>query len=132
MSRQKLPRGLARSGNIVAARFCVSDSARKQVSLLLLGLCLSLEEPSPGACEPPVEDRKQPPPVKPSREPRDRAPRVVPFIGVNVFPRADYAYETHIKLPDGEQLQYNGTESAPGVTLFTGGAMTLPGVLRRI
>jgi hypothetical protein len=126
----------------------VSDSAHKQVRLLLLGLCLSLEVASAVTWETPeteteaatsekdqsdpASDRKQPPPVKPPREPGERGLRVALLIGINVFAWAGYAYETRISLPGEEQLQYRGTEGSPGATLFAGTAVTLPGALRRI
>lgn len=126
----------------------MSDSGHKEVSLLLLALCLSFEAESMAACEAPqaethaatfhddqsgpAPDRKQPPPLRPSREPNERGLRVALLIGMNFFPRAGYAYDTRISLPDGERLQYRGREGSPGVTLFGAAAATLPGPLRRI
>jgi hypothetical protein len=80
----------------------------------------------------PAHDRKDPPPLKPSNEPRARGSRLAFVVGVDLLPWANYGYETRVNLPDGQQLQYSGRDGAPGVTLFAGGSFTLPRALRRI
>ncbi|MCU1261506.1 MAG: hypothetical protein JWO80_4391 [Bryobacterales bacterium] len=54
------------------------------------------------------------------------------LVGIDVLAWAGYSYDTHVSLPDGQQLQYRGTAGAPGVALSGGGAVTLPGAWRRI
>jgi hypothetical protein len=79
-----------------------------------------------------ASDPKNPPPVKPSREARSRGLELSLFIGLGVMASASYAYDTRVSLPGTDQLQYSGVQRSPGVALFAGGALTLPGAFRRI
>jgi hypothetical protein len=53
-------------------------------------------------------------------------------VGISILPWADYTYETNVTLPNGQRLQYTGGQGAPGVAVFAGPAVTLPGALRRL
>jgi hypothetical protein len=112
-----------------------------------MGLCLSLgaasaaslsESPESETEEAtldqpgPASDQKHPVPVKPPRKPSARGLQVALLVGIDVRGWAGYSYDTRVSLPDGQQLRYRGTAGAPGVTLSGGGAVTLPGALRRI
>ncbi|MDQ1469749.1 MAG: hypothetical protein QOJ99_1229 [Bryobacterales bacterium] len=80
----------------------------------------------------PATDQKSPVPVKPSKEPSARGLQLAVLVGIDVLGWAGYSYDTRVSLPDGQQLRYRGTAGAPGVMLSFGGAVTLPGALRRI
>lgn len=79
----------------------------------------------------PVPDRP-PKQVNPPRQPSDTHPRLAIALGVTVLPWTHYNYQTTITLSSGRPLQYSGTGSAPGITVFASPALTLPGPLRRI
>jgi hypothetical protein len=77
-------------------------------------------------------DPKNPRPAKPSRETRARGPELSLVIGLGVLPSASYAYDTRVSIPGVGQLRYSGRQRSPALGLFAGGALTLPGPLRRI
>jgi hypothetical protein len=126
----------------------VRRSTGKQAGLFLVALSLRLVaapavnspvEPEAEA-KPPTsvsEDSaaanpKNPPPVKPSREARSRGFELALLVGLDVLVSASYSYDTRVSLPGVDQLRYGGSQRSPGVALFAGGALTLPGPLRRI
>ncbi len=80
----------------------------------------------------PASDQPNPHRVTPPRRPVEQGARVALVGGLNILTWAKYSYDTHVSMPDGQQLHYAGTQSAPGVTVFGGGAVTLPGALRRV
>jgi hypothetical protein len=53
-------------------------------------------------------------------------------VGIDILGWAGYSYDTRVSLAGGQQLRYRGRAGAPGVTVSGGGAVTLPGALRRI
>jgi hypothetical protein len=79
-----------------------------------------------------ASDPQNPPPVKPSKEARSQGLELSLFIGLGVMASASYAYDTRVSLPGTDQLRYSGRQRSPGAALFAGGALTLPGPLRRI
>jgi hypothetical protein len=76
-------------------------------------------------------DQDHPPPVKPPRTPEDQGFRIIVTAGISGFLSAKYGYETRITMPDGQQLRYTGTQSAPGGTMSGGVEITPPGTFRR-
>ena len=76
--------------------------------------------------------REKPRPVKPPREPRSHELELSFLVGLGVVPMAKYAYDTRVALQGAEELRYTGSQRAPGVAIFVGSAVTLPGRLRRI
>jgi hypothetical protein len=126
----------------------VRRSTGKQAGLFLVALCARLV--AAPAVNSPVEpeaearlptsvsegsapsDPKNPPPVKPSREARARGFELALVVGLDVLVSASYAYDTRVSLPGVDQLRYSGTQRSPGVALSAGGALMLPGPLRRI
>lgn len=79
-----------------------------------------------------ASDKKNPRPVKPSREARTRGPEISLLIGVGVLPSASYAYDTRVSFPGVAQLRYSGRQRSLALGLFAGGGLTLPGPLRRM
>jgi hypothetical protein len=80
----------------------------------------------------PVPDQSRPRPVEPPRRPRDQSIRLALVGGLNILAWGKYSYATRVSTPGGQQLDYAGTQGSLGVTLFAGGAVTLPGGLRRL
>jgi hypothetical protein len=80
----------------------------------------------------PASDQPRPRKVTPPRGPPEHGVRVALVGGANILTWAEYSYDTHVSMPEGQQLHYAGTQSSPGVTVFAGGAVTLPGALRRV
>jgi hypothetical protein len=78
-----------------------------------------------------ASDQDHPPPVKPPRTPQDQGFRIAITAGINGFLTASYGYETRITMPDGRQLLYQGTQTAPGGTMSGGVEITPPGAFRR-
>jgi hypothetical protein len=128
--------------------FHVSCSINERAALLLVGLSMKLaaamplmppEEPEAGASAPmsvsadsTMSGQKDSPQVKPSREARTRGFQLLLLVGLSVAASASYAYDTSVGLPGVDQLRYNGRQRSPGLALFAGGQLTLPGSLRRI
>jgi len=126
----------------------VRRSTSKHAGLFLVALSVHLvaspavnspEEPEAEAKAPTsvsedsaASDPKNPPPVKPSREARSRGFELSLLVGLDVLASASYAYDTRVSLPCVDQLRYSGRQRSPGLALFAGGALTLPGPLRRI
>jgi hypothetical protein len=77
-------------------------------------------------------DQKDPAPVKPSKEPKTRGLQLALLLGIDVVAWTGYSYDTRVSLQDGRRFQYLGKAGAPGVMFSFGGAVTLPGALRRI
>ncbi len=80
----------------------------------------------------PGPDQGQPREVKPPRKPSEQGFRLALLLGISILPWADYSYQTTVILPNGQQLQYAGGQGSPGITVFAGPAVTLPGALRRL
>ena len=102
--------------------------------LIGVALCTSLTNmPASSQVNPaPESTQRRPQEVKPPRTPSEQGFQTALLFGVNILPHAGYGYNTRIILPGGQQLQYAGTQSAPGVAVFAGGSVTFPGVLRRV
>jgi hypothetical protein len=102
--------------------------------LIGVALCTSLAEmPASSQTNPaPESTERRPREVKPPRTPSEQGFQTALLFGINILPHATYGYNTRIILPDGQQLQYAGSQSAPGVTVFAGGSVTFPGALRRV
>src|SRR5262245_27539014 len=77
-------------------------------------------------------DQKEPPPLKPPREPRSHGSELSFLVGFGVLPMVRYAYHTRVALAGPDELQYSGGQSAPGLAHFVGSAFNLPGRIRRI
>ena len=79
-----------------------------------------------------TENRRAPKPVKPPHEAVDQGFQVGLIMGIsgNVVP-ARYSYSTRIDLPNGQQLNYSDTRTAPGGFVLAGVQLTPPGALRR-
>jgi hypothetical protein len=75
--------------------------------------------------------RKHPRRIKPPRTPRDHGLRIALTAGMNSLVAGGYNYTTQIIMPDGQQLQYTGTQTAPGGSMSAGIEITPPGILRR-
>ncbi len=88
--------------------------------------------PAPGADAAATEDRREPKPVKPPHEAVDQGFRMSFIVGISgqVMP-ARYSYSTRIDLPDGQQLNYSDTQTAPGGFALAGLQLTPPGAFRR-
>jgi hypothetical protein len=102
--------------------------------LIGMALCTSLADMSASSQinQAPESTQRGPREVKPPRKPLEQGFQTALLFGINILPHATYGYNTRIILPDGRQLQYAGSQSAPGVTVFAGGSVTFPGVLRRV
>lgn len=70
--------------------------------------------------------------VKPPRTPSNQGFRVAIMAGINILAWSDYRYSTSVNLSQAEQFNYLGGRGAPGVTVFGGAAVSLPGALRRL
>jgi hypothetical protein len=126
----------------------VKRSASKRAGLFLVALSMRLiaapamNSPERSAAEAQgsasvseesaASDKENPQPVKPSREARTRGPEISLLIGVGVLPLASYAYDTRVSIPGLAQLRYSGRQHSLALGFFAGGALTLPGPLRRI
>lgn len=138
----------------------MNNSLSKQMEWLLLELCLTIAVAAPlKALEAESEvdasvaeenestasasaiaeagqtssaDQKEPPPLKPSKEPGSQGLRVAFIFGMNLFAWGGYSYNTRVTMPNGEQLQYRGTEGSSGASLFLDTAVNLPSAFRRI
>ncbi len=126
---------MRRSTSTHAGLFLVALSLR----LFAAPAMNSAQEPGPDAKEPtsvaeksPPSDTKNPSPVKPSREARARGFELSLVVGLRVLASASYVYDTRVSLPGADPLRYSGRQRSPGLALFAGGALTLPGPLRRI
>ena len=71
-------------------------------------------------------------PVKPAREPRSRGSELSFVVGIGVLASSIYRYDTRVSLSGADPLQYIGRQRSPGLAVFGGGALVLPGPLRRI
>jgi hypothetical protein len=76
-------------------------------------------------------DHKHPQRVRPPRNPRDHGLRLVLTAAMNGLVAGGYNYTTRIVMPDGQQLHYTGTQTAPGGSMSAGIEITPPGALRR-
>jgi hypothetical protein len=99
-----------------------------------MALCTSLADipASSQINQAPESTQRRPREVKPPRKPLEQGFQTALLFGINILPHATYGYNTSIILPNGQQLQYAGSQGAPGVTVFAGGSLTFPGVLRRV
>jgi len=120
--------------NIYVLKVQVGFRGKWRRGLVGAALCGSLADmPAWGQVNPPPQSTQQPPrEVKPPRKASEQGFQTALLFGINVLPRITYNYKTLITLPNGQQLPYTGSQSAPGVTIFAGGSVTFPGVLRRI
>jgi hypothetical protein len=139
---------LSRVEHYSVKEFHVSCCINERAALFLVGLSMKLaaamplmppKEPDAGARAPmsvsadnATSDQKDAPPVTPSREARTQGFQLSLLVGLEVTASASYAYDTSVGLPGVDWLRYNGRQRSPGLALFAGGQLTLPGSLRRI
>jgi hypothetical protein len=78
------------------------------------------------------ESQQRPPkPIEPPHKPAQQGFRLAATIGFNLIGSGKYAYKTAVTLPNGNALDYGGTQRSSGGTLSLGLEATPPGALRR-
>jgi hypothetical protein len=120
----------------------LNDSREKRIGLAVWALCTWLCVAAVLGTEPllawaedqstPASDQSHPRPVTPPHRSLEQGFRLAVVAGLNFLPLAGYSYDTRVVLPDGRQLNYAGTQNAPGGTLFLGVAITPRGPFRRL
>ena len=126
---------MKRSASKLAGLFLVALSTRASAAPVMSSPDRPEKEaegPASVSEESDASDPKKPRPVKPPREPRSRGSEVSFQVGIGLLANASYAYNTRVSQPGAYDLQYAGSQRAPGLALFAGGAFTLPGRFRRI